>query len=69
MWGSSKWLLITGAVSVGIVTLIWWFEELPGRRQNVTQARNLTRNAVEGLSEQLALTSLMTVQNRMALYM
>lgn len=36
---------------------------------NVQRLANLTRDAVAGLSEQLAATSLMTVQNRMALDM
>uniref|UniRef100_A0A3Q3IWD8 Uncharacterized protein n=1 Tax=Monopterus albus TaxID=43700 RepID=A0A3Q3IWD8_MONAL len=36
---------------------------------NVLRLANLTRDAVEGLSEQLAPTSLMAVQNRMALDM
>ncbi|XP_062413603.1 uncharacterized protein LOC134105111 isoform X2 [Pungitius pungitius] len=36
---------------------------------NVLRLSNLTRDAVEGLSEQLAPTSLMAVQNRMALDM
>lgn len=36
---------------------------------NVQRLANLTRDAVEGLSEQLAATSLMAVQNRMALDM
>uniref|UniRef100_A0A674P252 ERVV2 protein n=1 Tax=Takifugu rubripes TaxID=31033 RepID=A0A674P252_TAKRU len=36
---------------------------------NVQRLANLTRDAVAGLSEQVAATSLMTVQNRMALDM
>lgn len=36
---------------------------------NVQRLANLTRDAVEGLSEQLAATSLMAVQNKMALDM
>lgn len=36
---------------------------------NVMRLANLTRDAVEGLSEQLAPTSLMTIQNRIALDM
>lgn len=36
---------------------------------NVQRLANLTRDAVEGLSEKLAGTSLMAVQNRMALDM
>lgn len=36
---------------------------------NVLQLTNLTRDAIEGLSDQLAPTSLMSVQNRMALDM
>ena len=36
---------------------------------NILRLANMTRDAVQGLSEQLALTSLMAVQNRMALDM